>query len=95
MYKVDCTEKEAKDLGEKRWMNKNKWRYFLWIMLPLAAAALVAFISAPGALNIPDWVSAPIIFVALMISMFALWRGSRACTKAGREFAQSLKPEEK
>lgn len=91
MYKVELTEKEARDLGEKRWMDKNKWRYFSFILLCLVGAALIAFISAPKALNISDWVSLPIVIGLGGFAIFALWRGTRLCTKAGKTFIQSLK----
>ena len=91
MYKVELTEKEAKDLGEKRWLEKNKWRFLLAMLIPVGAAVLFAFISAPNALNISDWVSGPVVVGILMFAVFILWRGSRSCTKAGKEFVRTLK----
>ncbi len=93
MYKVELTEKEAESLGEKRWMGKNKWRFLFFMFLPCGLAFLLAVISASTTLNISDWVSVPILVGLLGFAVFVLWRGTRLCTKAGKEFVKSLKEE--
>jgi hypothetical protein len=93
VYKVELTEKEAKDLGEKRWVGKNKWRYLLALLTPVAVVILFASIASPKALNISDWITGPIVTGLLLFDAFILWRGMRLCTEAGKAFIQSLKEE--
>lgn len=95
MYKVSVSEKEARGIGESRWwVAKNKWRYYLAIFLPLGAIFLLIWLSSPNMFNLSDWVSMPFAVVLVGLSTYFLWRGSKLCTKAGKEFVQSLRKEE-
>lgn len=92
MYKVIVSEKEAWTIGERRWMAQNNRRYSALIFLPLVA--LVFLLILFRVFNISNWVNMPFSVVLIGLSTYFLWRGSKLCTKAGKEFIQSLEKEE-
>lgn len=90
-YKVELTEKEAKNLGEKRWLEKNQWRFFRRLLV--SAAALIGFCCLGTVFAFPDWANIPGVIVLGALTFFFLLRGTVQCTKAGKAFVQSLEKE--
>jgi hypothetical protein len=94
MYKVEVSEKEARDIGESRWVVKHKW-YLLTAFFSLLVAFVLGLLSLPNkVLTISPWVGVPFGIVLFGVGLYFVNRGSRLCTKAGKEFIQSLKKEE-
>lgn len=91
MYKVKLTEKEAKAIGERRWLRKfeNRWLWGAGIALLIAVGFALSL-----AIGMPEWASIAGALLFFGTAIFLYGWPIILTTKAGRALAQSLGGEE-